>query len=170
GLVVAIFGTTDKQAAWRKNEKSSRPYSAWKLGAGRRDKISTFTASDLHCGFIWIDQPGADRDQFAGLFLKTILSDWRKSKKFVEQCAELYRLWYRQRNPMSSGRKLGDEAASRLASRATLALTARPINPTKMKTPLNHLDTARFSPAIFRAALVCTLVFSTNVLRADETC
>src|SRR6185295_17764336 len=48
--------------------------------------------------------------------------------------------------------------------------TARPINPTKMKTPLNHLDTARFSPAIFRAALVCTLVFSTNVLRADETC
>ena len=54
--------------------------------------------------------------------LKAILSDWRKSKKFVEQCAELYRLWYRQRNPMSSGRKLGDEAASRLASRATLAL------------------------------------------------
>jgi hypothetical protein len=27
-----------------------------------------------------------------------------------------------QLNPMSSGRKLGDEAASRLASRATLAL------------------------------------------------
>jgi hypothetical protein len=27
--------------------------------------------------------------------LKAILSDWRKSKKFVEQRAELYRLWYR---------------------------------------------------------------------------
>src|SRR5437660_12555150 len=39
-----------------------------------------------------------------------------------------------------------------------------------MKTPLNHLHTARFSPAIFCAALVCTLVFSANVLRADETC
>ena len=51
-----------------------------------------------------------------------------------------------------------------------LATTARPINPTKMKTPLNHLHTARFSPAIFCAALVCTLVFSANVLRADETC
>jgi len=71
---------------------------------------------------------------------------------------------------MSSGRKLGDEAASRLASRATPATTAQPINPTKMKTPLNHLHTARFSPAIFCAALVCTLVFSSNVLRADETC
>src|SRR6478752_10143589 len=71
---------------------------------------------------------------------------------------------------MSSGRKLGDEAASRLASRATPATTAQPINPTKMKTPLNHLHSARFSPAIFCAALVCTLVFSANVLRADETC
>src|SRR5438105_6766054 len=39
-----------------------------------------------------------------------------------------------------------------------------------MKTPLNHLHTARFSPAIFCVALVCTLVFSANVLRADETC
>ena len=72
---------------------------------------------------------------------------------------------------MSSGRKLGDEAASQLASRATSATAARPINPTKMKTPLiNHLHTARLSPAIFCAALVCTLVFSASVLRADETC
>src|SRR5438874_13585163 len=72
---------------------------------------------------------------------------------------------------MSSGRKLGNEAASRLALRATLATAARPINPTKMKTPLiNYLHTARFSPAIFCAALVCTLCFSANVLRADETC
>src|SRR5437763_3055658 len=68
GIVVAIFGTTDKQAAWRKNEKSSRPDSAWKLGAGRRDEISTPAASDLHWGFIWIDQPGADRDQFLCVF------------------------------------------------------------------------------------------------------
>src|SRR5205814_8442279 len=72
---------------------------------------------------------------------------------------------------MSSGRKLGDEAASQLASRATSATAARPINPTKMKTPLiNHLHTARLSPAILCAALVCTLVFSTSVFRPDETC
>src|SRR6266576_4877892 len=71
---------------------------------------------------------------------------------------------------MSSGRKLGDETASRLASRATLATTAQPIKPTKMKTPLNRLQNARFSPAIFCAALLCTLVFSANVLLADETC
>src|SRR5256714_6540133 len=70
---------------------------------------------------------------------------------------------------MSSRRKLGDEAASPLASRATLATTARRINPTKMKIPLNHLHTARFSPAIFCAALVGTVGFSANVLRADET-
>src|SRR2546423_11298079 len=38
-----------------------------------------------------------------------------------------------------------------------------------MKTPLNHLHTARFSPAIFCAALVGTVGFSANVLRADET-
>jgi hypothetical protein len=91
---VAIFGTTDKQAAWRKNEKSSRPDSAWKLGAGRRDEISTSAASDLHCGFIWINQPGAVVTSSYAC-LKAILSDWRKSKEFVEQRAELYRLWYR---------------------------------------------------------------------------
>src|SRR2546423_3249881 len=40
-----------------------------------------------------------------------------------------------------------------------------------MKTPLiNHLHTAKFSLAIFAAALVFTLIFSTDVLRADETC
>ena len=66
--------------------------------------------------------------------------------------------------------QIGRRDSFPLVSRATLATTARPINPTKMKTPLNHLHTARFSPAIFCAALVCTLVFSANVLRADETC
>src|SRR5205814_10213663 len=72
---------------------------------------------------------------------------------------------------MSSGRKLGDEAASQLASRPTSATAARPINPTKMKTRLiNHLHTARLSPAIFCAALVCSLVCSASVLRADATC
>ena len=71
---------------------------------------------------------------------------------------------------MSSRRKLGDEAASRLASRATLATAVRPINPTNMKTLLNHSHTAKFSPAIFCVALLCTLVLSANVLRADETC
>src|SRR5438045_8628870 len=72
---------------------------------------------------------------------------------------------------MSSGRKLGDEAASQLASRATSATAARPINPTKIVTPLIiHFHTPRLSPAIFCAALVCTLVFSASVLRADETC
>src|SRR5437899_12200313 len=39
-----------------------------------------------------------------------------------------------------------------------------------MKTPLNHLHTARFSLAIFAAVLVCTLIFSAGVLHADETC
>jgi len=34
------------------------------LGAGMRDDISTSAAPDLQCGFIWIDQPGADRGQF----------------------------------------------------------------------------------------------------------
>jgi hypothetical protein len=34
------------------------------LGSGMRDEISTSAAPDLHCGFIWINQPGADRDQF----------------------------------------------------------------------------------------------------------
>jgi hypothetical protein len=68
GIVVAIFGTTDKQAAWRKNEKGSRPDSGWKLGAGMRDEISTSAASDLQCGFIWIDQPGVDHDQFLCAF------------------------------------------------------------------------------------------------------
>src|SRR5437868_4802295 len=95
GVVVAIFGTTDKQAAWRKNEKGSRPDSAWKLGAGRRNEISTSVASDLHCGFIWINWPGADRGQFLGAVLKAILSDWRKSKEFVEQRAAPYRLLHR---------------------------------------------------------------------------
>jgi len=52
---------------------------------------------------------------------KSIPSDWRKSKEFVEQDAELYGRSQFQRNPMSSGGKLGDKAASQLASRATLA-------------------------------------------------
>jgi hypothetical protein len=30
-----------------------------------RDEISTFAAPDPQCGFIWINQPGADRDQFS---------------------------------------------------------------------------------------------------------
>src|SRR6266403_1491368 len=64
GVVVAIFATTDKQAAWRKNEEGYRPDSGWKLGAGMRDEISTYAASNLQCGFIWINQPGADRGQF----------------------------------------------------------------------------------------------------------
>jgi hypothetical protein len=38
------------------------------LGAGRRDEISTSAASDLHCGFIRINQPGADRGRFLWLF------------------------------------------------------------------------------------------------------
>ena len=63
--------------------------------------------------------------------LKAIFSDWRKSKEFVEQDAELYGPSRFQRNPMSSGGKLGDEVASQLASRATLAnhcLTNKPKN------------------------------------------
>ena len=40
-----------------------------------------------------------------------------------------------------------------------------------MKTPLiRHLHIAKFSLAIFAAALLFTLIFSANVLRADETC
>jgi hypothetical protein len=38
--------------------------------------------------------------------LKAILSDWRKSKEFVEQDAELYRRRTVPTQPMSSGRKL----------------------------------------------------------------
>src|SRR5437879_3403646 len=75
-----------------------------------------------------------------------------------------------QRNPMSSGRKLGDEAASRLVSKTTLT-TARPINPTKMKIPLiNRIHSAKFSLVIFAAALAFTLILSARVSRADETC
>src|SRR4030095_3739492 len=56
GVVVAIFGTTHKQAAWRKNETSSRSDSPWKLGAGMRGEFSTSTAPDPRCGFIRINQ------------------------------------------------------------------------------------------------------------------
>jgi hypothetical protein len=63
--------------------------------------------------------------------LKAIFSDWRKSKEFVEQDAELYGRSRFQRNPMSSGGKLGDKAASRLALRATLANHCRINKPQK---------------------------------------
>ena len=61
GVVVAIFGTTDKPAAWQKNEKIPRPDPRWKLGVGGRDAISTSAASDLQCGFVWINRAGANR-------------------------------------------------------------------------------------------------------------
>jgi len=80
-----------------------------------RGAISTSAASDLQCGFVWIDQPGANRSYFFRA-VKAILSDWRKSKEFVEQDATLYpRSHSFNEHPMSSGRKLGDEAASQLA-------------------------------------------------------
>jgi hypothetical protein len=53
-IVVAIVGTTDKPAAWRKDTKTSRADTAWKLGTRGREEISSDAALVRECGFMWI--------------------------------------------------------------------------------------------------------------------